>query len=191
MNRNTRPMAAALAGAVAFAVAAPGAAAANPCNPCAAKAKNPCAAAAAVDPKLITRPKGTRLYAGDGAELRKEGERLWNDTKLSTNGMSCNTCHQNHGSFNASFARPYPHKVAMAQEKAGLKTIHMDEMVQICMVVPMAAKPLPWDSRELAALTAYTAQVQKDFQRAAKAGKTANPCAAKNPCAARNPCAAK
>jgi cytochrome c len=173
-------MAAALAGAVALAVAAPGAATANPCNPCAPKsrnpcaAKNPCAAAAAVDPKLITRPKGTKLYTGNPAELRKEGERLWNDTKLSTNGMSCNTCHQNNGAFNASFAQPYPHKVAMVQEKAGLKTIRMDEMVQICMVVPMAAKPLPWDSRELAALTAYTAQVQKDFQRAAK-----NPCAAK------------
>jgi len=29
--------------------------------------------------------------------------------------------------------------------------------------VPMEAKPLAWNSKELAALTAYTAQVQKKF----------------------------
>ena len=109
--------------------------------------KNPCAAGGKVDPKLI-----------------KEGERLWNDKKLSTNGMSCQTCHQGNASFQASFAKPYPHAVQMVGEKTGLKQIRLDEMVQICMVVPMAAKPLPWDSRELAALTAYTARVQKSFE---------------------------
>jgi hypothetical protein len=40
----------------------------------------------------------------------------------------------------------------------------------------MAAKPLPWDSKELAALSAYTLEVQKGF----KPGKGAvNPCAGK------------
>jgi cytochrome c len=72
----------------------------------------------------------------------------------------------------------------MAREKAGLWTIDADEMVQICMVVPMAAKPLPWESKELAALTTYVHEVQRTF--AAPAG---NPCAPKNPCAAKNPCA--
>ena len=183
-------------GAAALALAVPMASAANPCaakNPCAANpcaAKNPCAAGGKVDPRLIVRPAGTKLAAGKAADLVREGERLWNDKKLSTNGMSCQTCHQGHASFQASFARPYPHVVKMVAEKAGLKQIRMDEMVQICMVVPMAAKPLPWDSRELAALTAYTAQVQKSFKPSqAKGG--ANPCAAQNPCAAKNPCAGK
>lgn len=177
----------ALASALAVALELPVAqAAGNPCSgnpstPCAAK--NPCAAGGKIDPKLITRPKGYQPYKGNKAELVKEGERLWNDTKLSTNGLSCNTCHQNHASFAPSFAQPYPHTVAMAQERAGLKKIHLDEMIQACMVIPMAAKPLPWGSKELAALTAYTAKVQKTF----KPGKAAaqNPCAAKNPCAAR------
>ena len=126
-------------------------------------------------------------------ELAKAGEKLWNDAKLSTNGMSCSTCHQSHGAFQKSFAKPYPHQVAMARDKAGMKTVHLDEMIQACMVMPMAAKPLPWNSRELAALTAYTQDVQKTFKPGAKA--PANPCSAKptNPCAAKpaNPCAKK
>ena len=151
-------------------------------NPCAAK--NPCAAGSKVNPKLITRPAGSKLAPGKTADLLKEGERLWNDKTLSTNGVACQTCHQGNASFNASFAKPYPHAVAMVGEKAGLKQIRLDEMVQICMVVPMASKPLPWDSRELAALTAYKAQVQKGFKPAQAKG-AANPCAAKNPGAAK------
>jgi len=118
------------------------------------------------------------------AELVKRGERLWQDPSLSTNGLTCQTCHINHGSFLTTFSQPYPHMVAMAKDRAGLDTIHIDEMVQLCMVVPMAANPLPWNSQELAALSAYSLEVQKTFKPV-----VANPCAAKNPCSATNPCA--
>jgi hypothetical protein len=158
--------------------------AANPCavkNPCAA---NPCAAGGQLDPKLITRPARTQLYAGKRPELVNLGEKLWQDPTLSTNGLTCQTCHINHGSFNATFSQSYPHLVAMAKERASLDKIHIDEMVQLCMVVPMAAKPLPWGSKELAALSAYSLEVQKTFKPVA-----ANPCAPKNPCSAQNPCA--
>ncbi|MDD5328945.1 MAG: cytochrome c peroxidase [Sulfuricella sp.] len=156
----------------------------------ASAAGNPCAAGKPeIDAKTITRPQGYKPMAGDA----KLGEKLWHDTKLSTNGLSCNSCHQDHGAFQSSFAKPYPHQVAMARDKAGMKRVHLDEMIQACMVMPMAAKPLPWDSRELAALKAYTLGVQKTFKPGAKA--PANPCSAKpaNPCAAKpaNPCAKK
>lgn len=185
-------------GFAALAAGIPGAVAAqkaNPCaaqksasaaNPCAAKnpcgAKNPCAASGKVDRKLVIRPKGTKLMSGTHAELVKFGEALYKDKKLSTNGMACESCHAGGASFAPGFAKPYPHAVAMAKEKSGVARVHLDEMVQFCMVVPMAAKPLSWDSKELAALTAYTAQVQKSFKPVASKG---------NPCAARNPCAAK
>lgn len=118
-------------------------------------------AMAAGDPGAqITRPAGYKPMAGAAAL----GKKLFNDTKLSTNGMSCASCHANHGAFQASFAKPYPHTVAMAKDQLGRKTVHLDEMVQGCMVMPMAAKPLPWDSKELAALTAYTAVLQKSFK---------------------------
>ncbi|MEK7245605.1 MAG: cytochrome C peroxidase [Pseudomonadota bacterium] len=173
--------------------AVPQAAFAQAVNPCAPKAANPCAAKFEVDAKLVTRPAGTKLVQGKHSDLAKEGEKLFKDTKLSTNGMACGTCHANNDNFMATFTKPYPHEVEMAKEKGGVAKVHLDEMVQFCMVVPMATKPLPWDSRQLAVLTTYTADLQKKFQADAK--KAANPCAPKaaNPCApkAANPCAPK
>ncbi|HEX5337548.1 MAG TPA: cytochrome c peroxidase [Gallionella sp.] len=169
---------------------------ANPCvprsartNPCAAKnpcaAVNPCAAEMVkMDVKGVMRPTDYRPYKGDSKELVAYGKRLFSDTRLSSNGMSCSTCHDNNGAFQNTFAQPYPHHVQMTDERADVKSVHLDEMVQFCMVVPMAAKPLPWNSKRLAALTAYTGSLQKGF-------RAGNPCAAKNPCAPRNLCAAK
>lgn len=116
---------------------------------------------AAGDPGAqITRPAGYKSMPGDAAL----GEKLFSDTKLSTNGMSCASCHADNGAFQGSFAKPYPHTVAMAKDQLGRKTVHLDEMIQGCMVMPMAAKPLPWDSKELAGLTAYLLTVQKTFK---------------------------
>lgn len=194
--------AAILAAALSAAGGAPSAQAANPCapkaanpcaakpmNPCAAKPANPCAAKAAGMPEVL-RPKGTKLATGDHKQLIKQGEALFKDTKLSTNGMSCNSCHADFAAFLPTFAEPFPHEVAMAKDQ-GISKIALDEMIQLCMVVPMEAKPLKWDSKELAALTAYTGELQKQYRKQV----AANPCAAKpaNPCAAKpaNPCAAK
>jgi cytochrome c len=83
----------------------------------------------------------------------------------------------------ATFARPYPHRVAMPHEQAGVDQVNAAEMVNFCMIVPMNDEPLPWDSIELAALTAYVEHLQEGFQPSA--GSAANPC---NPCGAANPC---
>jgi cytochrome c len=180
----------------------------NPCNPCAAKqSANPCAArnpcnpcgGGKVDAKMVTRPAGTSLHPGDHMQLVAEGKQLWADNSLGTSGLACGNCHINYGNLNKTFLEPYPHYVAMPHQQAGLQQVSADEMVQFCMIVPMAGKPLAWDSRELAALAAYTEEVQKEF----KAAVAANPCMIKtsvnpcNPCAAKakanpcNPCAAK
>ncbi|WP_197970556.1 c-type cytochrome [Denitratisoma oestradiolicum] len=154
-------------------------------------AGNPCGKEQLTDSPtaMITRPANYKPAVGDAGL----GKKLWMDTKLSTNGMSCNACHANHGAFQASFAKPYPHKVQMAQDRLGLKLVHLDEMIQGCMVMPMAAKPLPWDSKELAALVAYTQTLQKTFRPGT--AMPGNPCAMKpaNPCEmkAANPCARK
>lgn len=106
------------------------------------------------------RPFGYKPLKGDP----EAGKQLFNDTKLSTNGMACVSCHANHGAFSASFAKPYPHTVAMARDQLGRKNVHLDEMIQACMVMPMAAQPLPWNSKELADLTSYLAELQKSFK---------------------------
>ena len=183
--------------------------AANPCNPCAAKnpcnpcnpcaAKNPCnpCGGATVDANAFTRPSGTSLYPGNQAQLAAEGKLLWEDKSLGASGLACANCHINNGNFHETFLKPYPHYVAMPDAQAGVKQVSADEMVQFCMIVPMAGKPLDWGSRKLAALAAYTGAMQTQFKAAVAANpclikssavNPCNPCGAKNPC---NPCAAK
>jgi cytochrome c len=155
-------------------------------NPCAPKVGAASSAKPEVDPKLVLRPKGSKPAQGNQAELIKLGKTLYESTKLSTNGLACQSCHANNENFAPTFSKAYPHEVAMAKDKGGVAKVQLDEMVQFCMVVPMQAKPLRWDSRELAALTAYTGEVQKAFRaQPRKTGATrANPCAPKaNPCA--------
>ncbi|MDQ7016213.1 MAG: cytochrome c peroxidase [Gammaproteobacteria bacterium] len=175
----------------------------NPCgmkmhNPCGMKMHNPCGAkSAGVDRRKVTRPAGLPLKQGNHTKMVREGKKLFSDTSLSSNGLSCNACHTQHALFKDTFSEAYPHYVKMANEQAGVKKVELDEMVQFCMVVPMASNPLPWDSTKLAALTAYTAELQKTFKPghagAMKSmGNPCNPCAMKmkmhNPC---NPCGMK
>ncbi|MFP3976642.1 cytochrome c peroxidase [Marinobacter sp. KMM 10035] len=104
---------------------------------------------------------GYQPYQGDPDELMALGKKLFNDTSLSSNGLACATCHNDGAGYKATFAEAYPHSVAMAREIFGLDSVHLDEMVQVCMVQPMATDPLAWSSKELAALTAYMGEVQR------------------------------
>ena len=52
----------------------------------------------------------------------------------------------------------------MPKQQAGLSQVNAAEMVQFCMVVPMAAEPLDWNSTELAALAAYVESIQPDYR---------------------------
>ncbi|MCK5876209.1 MAG: hypothetical protein KAG43_01135 [Candidatus Marithrix sp.] len=134
-------------------------AASNPCNPCGVK--NPCATSS----KVIVRPAGTELITGNQEELLQEGKELWSNSSLSSNNMSCQTCHQQgKAAFGKNFAEPYPHAVEMVKGKFGIGQVQLDEMVQFCIVEPMAGKLLAWDSKELAALTAYTQKLQSEFK---------------------------
>ena len=63
----------------------------------------PNAVLAGNDGAQTVRPAGYKPIAGDPVL----GEKLFNDTKLSTNGMSCASCHANHGAYSNSFAKPY------------------------------------------------------------------------------------
>ncbi len=166
---------------------------------------NPCAAATEIDAARVTQGDRALNPGGlDDAALIARGGELWNDNSLSTNGSACSTCHiGNYALMKATFAEPYPHPVAMAKDRAGLDQVNAAEMVQLCMIVPMATEPLAWDSQELAALAAYVEHIRPGFDPAAAAaginpcnpcgGNPCNPCAGNpcNPCAGNpcNPCA--
>ena len=123
------------------------------------------------NPKHVKRPMFAKHYKGalrgDHAALSARGKELYNDASLSTNGLSCNSCHTDMAGYKETFKKPYPHYVAMGKDIYGLKKINAETMVQLCMEQPMESKPLAWDSEKLAALSAYVTDVQKQF--AAKA----------------------
>ncbi|MFW5678625.1 MAG: hypothetical protein ACOC3D_00025 [Pseudomonadota bacterium] len=108
-----------------------------------------------LDPALVTQPADVRLHQAPAAELEEMGAQLFADPSLGATGASCATCHEGFQNYRGTFAEPYPHFVRMGRDMAGMDEVKAAEMVQLCMVVPMGADPLPWDSVELAALTAY------------------------------------
>lgn len=113
--------------------------------------------------QLVSRPAGYQPYQGDTGSLAEKGKALFNDTSLSSNGLSCATCHTDGAGYADSFRQDYPHTVAMGKRDFSMDSVHLDEMVQICMVAPMANDPLAWDSEELAALTEYMRIEQEKF----------------------------
>lgn len=132
---------------------------------CSAKCSPKCGpkCGAKSDPKLIQRPaefKGD--YSATPAKIRA-GEVLFKNTKLSTNKLSCASCHTKGASYKASFSQPFPHKVEMAYENYGLDRVYLDEAIQMCMLGPMASKTLAWNSPELENLVAFVSEEQKKF----------------------------
>ncbi len=132
------------------------------------------ASAGGISSDQITRPQGTVAATASNDELLKMGEQLWQNPSLSKNGKtSCASCHKgNTRMFKKSFLEPYPHYVKMPSKKAKMETITAEGMVQFCMLAPMKADTLAWDSLELAALTAYTEQVVQKAYREKQAEKT-------------------
>lgn len=115
------------------------------------------------NPKDIKRPMFSKKYKGDTSNLVAKGKELYGDTSLSTNGLSCNSCHTDMAGYNDTFKKAYPHYVAMGKDIYRQKKLTAESMVQVCMQQPMEAKALPWDSEKLAALTAYVEVLQKEY----------------------------
>jgi len=121
------------------------------------------ASAMAQDAADLTQPEGWSLPEGDRAALVARGAELYADDSLGETGSACTTCHTDFENYNDTFLEPYPHQVAMGVNMFDMDEVTAAEMVQLCMVVPMGTDPLPWDSEELAALTAYVEDEQQRF----------------------------
>ena len=111
----------------------------------------------------LTQPEGWSLPEGDRAALVARGAELFADPSIGESGSSCATCHEDFANYNETFRDPYPHFVAMGKNMFEMDEVTAAEMVQLCMVVPMGTDPLPWDSEELAALTAYVEDERERF----------------------------
>lgn len=88
---------------------------------------------------------------------------LFDDPSIGESGSACTTCHTDFENDNDTFLQPYPHGVAMGRSIFGMDEVTAVELVQLCMVVPMATTAYPWDSDDLAALTAHVEDEQERF----------------------------
>lgn len=115
-----------------------------------------------INPTDVIRPPATTPFADATAKLLASGTARHDDASLSSvSGRSCNTCHKEADSYNATFKRPWPHFVASVKTKTGLDRITAEGMVQFCMISAMNSKPLAWDSEALAGLTTFVLERHK------------------------------
>ncbi|QXX73270.1 sulfur oxidation c-type cytochrome SoxA [Methylovirgula sp. HY1] len=77
------------------------------------------------------------------------GKKLWS-TADGANGKSCHSCHGDAAKSMKGIATAYP----KFNPRLG-KVIDMEQRINACRAKAMQAKPYPWESRELLALTAY------------------------------------
>ena len=96
----------------------------------------------------------------------ERGKVLFNDPALGTTEMSCNSCHWEGGTKPGTMgemeikpfmnvAASFPKHVMMAQ-----KVITLDQIINMCIMMPMKGTPLKWDDQRLADLSAYVASVK-------------------------------
>ncbi|HEY7805054.1 MAG TPA: cytochrome c peroxidase [Orrella sp.] len=112
----------------------------------------------------MQRPAGYKPdYSAQNSAQVAAGATLFKSSKLSSNNLSCATCHTAGAGFTAGFAQPFPHVMQMATANYGVGDIYADEAVQVCMMGPMAANPLPWDSADLQNLSAFVLSEQAKF----------------------------
>ena len=120
--------------------------------------------ASGLDETSILRPKGFKASYPPNKAAANRGKALFNDTKLSTNGRACASCHADADSFGAKFKTPYPHAAMNSKARFGVDRMNLDEIVQVCMQGPMRNVPLEWGSPEQVDITTYLLKVQSTGQ---------------------------
>ena len=106
------------------------------------------------------RPAGFKPKYSDNSAAIARGRQLFKDTRLSTNGRSCSSCHTDSDSFGTHFKSPYPHPAMNSKARFGVDQMHLDEIIQVCMQGPMRNAPFEWGSREQIDITTYLLKVQ-------------------------------
>ena len=85
------------------------------------------------------------------------GDALWN-TKAGATGKACADCHDDARASMKGVAARYP-----AFDKALGRPVDLEQRINLCRANHQEATPLPYESRELLALTAFVAQQSRDL----------------------------
>jgi L-cysteine S-thiosulfotransferase len=81
-----------------------------------------------------------------------DGEKLWN-TKTGAAGKACADCHNDARTSMKGVAARYP-----AFDKSSGRPVNLEQRINLCRRQQQQATPLPYESRDLLALTAFVAQ---------------------------------
>ncbi len=95
----------------------------------------------------------------------ERGKTLFNDQSLGTTGQSCNSCHVDGGTKDATIGKmqmkayhneraKFP-KYSMAVNRE----VTLDQVINWCIIGPMKGTALPWDDQRLTDLVAYVVSV--------------------------------
>jgi hypothetical protein len=81
-----------------------------------------------------------------------KGKRLWNDSTLGTTGFTCLSggCHSDFSNLGFDNNQLYPHYVEMAE-----KVVTLTQMINYCLINPMAGKALEADSDKMTAMASF------------------------------------
>lgn len=115
---------------------------------------------AMMGPKMIRSEKAKNYQ-----DLVNHGKRLWNSAKLGTSGLTCMTCHEDHEKLNLDKKETsiWPHYVKMSDD-----ILTLDQMINFCMINPMAAKPIDANSVKMTAIAAYYTEYVKEYKHGKK-----------------------
>lgn len=80
-------------------------------------------------------------------DIVHQGDNLWHDGSLGTNGLACGNCHPDGAAIGPQTFPKYQLDMA--------RVVPLREMINWCITVPLAGKPLDVNSPQMLAMEAY------------------------------------
>lgn len=102
--------------------------------------------------------KDLDLWAAEYQSVVKEGRKVFTNTKLGTNTVTCNQCHPN-------AANTHPETYPKFQKQLG-KVATMSEMINWCIANPLEGKKMALDDPKMTAIIAYITEERRDVKLA-------------------------
>ncbi|MBF0358664.1 MAG: hypothetical protein HQL70_08645 [Magnetococcales bacterium] len=132
-------------------------------NPCKMEPNTPCNAKQKDTPKQIVgkQQKGFTSFYNAAAS----GHKMWNDSRLGTSGFTCLSggCHANFENLSLDKNKTFPHYVGMAG-----KVVTLSQIINYCLVNPMAGSALAEDSDEMTAMAAFYRKYRMQYRQQRK-----------------------
>jgi len=102
--------------------------------------------------------KDLDLWTAEYQSVVKEGRKVFTNTQLGTNTVTCNQCHPN-------AANTHPETYPKFQKQLG-KVATMSEMINWCIANPLEGEKMALDDPKMTAIIAYITEERRDVKLA-------------------------